>query len=142
MGRTSWPRPCALAVRSLSAWNRSSCAKQRCVRVLIGGRREGKLRASRYDVAMTTPDLLPGAGLVREGIADLAAGRATIASLLVSIGAPRLRAAGVKVPPGLPDASHRLYAELVRLHGDGAHSQYNALVRRLVSFERALECAS
>jgi hypothetical protein len=30
---------------------------------------------------------------------------------------------------------------LTRDNPDGAHAQYNALVRRLVSFERALACA-
>jgi hypothetical protein len=85
-------------------------------------------------------DGLPGADVVRQGVTDLAAGRRTLASLLVSIGASRLRAAGLDVPPPIPDASHGLYAELARLHGDGAHSQYNAWVRLLVSFERALEC--
>ena len=37
---------------------------------------------------------------------------------------------------------HRLYDLLAATHGDGAHSQYNALIRRLVSFERAAECVS
>jgi hypothetical protein len=37
---------------------------------------------------------------------------------------------------------HRLYDFLARDEPDAAHSRYNALIRRLVSFERALECAS
>ena len=37
---------------------------------------------------------------------------------------------------------HRLYALLARDDPEAAHSRYNALVRRLVSFERALACAS
>jgi hypothetical protein len=36
---------------------------------------------------------------------------------------------------------HRLYALLAVTNADSAHSRYNALVRRLVSFERALACA-
>jgi hypothetical protein len=28
------------------------------------------------------------------------------------------------------------------MHGDAAHSRYNALIRWLVSFERAAECVS
>ena len=36
----------------------------------------------------------------------------------------------------------RLYEKLASSHGDGAHSQYNALIRLLVSFERAAECVS
>jgi len=35
-----------------------------------------------------------------------------------------------------------LYALLARDNPDAAHSRYNALIRRLVSFERALACAS
>ena len=36
-------------------------------------------------------------------------------------------------------ADHRLYHLLGAIHGHEAHSQYNALIRQLVSFERALE---
>jgi hypothetical protein len=86
------------------------------------------------------PDDLPGADRVRSGLADLAAGRETEAALLVSIGAGRLRDAGLDVPPGFPDPEHRLYRLLSGIHGDDAHSRYNALIRLLVSFERALEC--
>jgi hypothetical protein len=86
------------------------------------------------------PPALPGADWIRSGLADLAQGRETEAALLVSIGAGRLRDGGLDVPPGLPDPEHRLYRLLSEKHGDDAHSQYNALIRRLVSFERALEC--
>jgi hypothetical protein len=86
-------------------------------------------------------DLLPGEEFVRQGVDDLAAGRQTVVSLLVSIGASRLRAAGLKVSPPIPEADHLLYAMLAREHGNDAHSRYNALVAKLVSFERALECA-
>ena len=97
----------------------------------------------RYNGAMNQAiDLLPGAELVREGVADLLAGRRTAPALLVSIAATRLRRCGLDVPSAIPDADHLLYALLARDHGDDAHSQYNALVRRLVSFEQALECAS
>ena len=85
---------------------------------------------------------LPGAELVAEGLEDLARGRETDAALLVSIGAPRLRDGGVRVDAVLDDAEHRLYERLEREAGDGAHSRYNALLRRLVSFERALGCAA
>jgi hypothetical protein len=84
---------------------------------------------------------LPGADLIRRGIEDLEQGRVTSEALLVSIGAPRLRGAGLDLPPTLPDSDHRLYRLLAERHGNDAHSQYNALIRRLVSFERALECA-
>ncbi|MCX7825142.1 MAG: hypothetical protein N2689_06250, partial [Verrucomicrobiae bacterium] len=36
-------------------------------------------------------------------------------------------------------ADRRLYQMLAAVHGNAAHSQYNALIRLLVSFERALE---
>jgi len=80
---------------------------------------------------------LPGEDLVKKGIEDLTRGVESAESLLVSIGAPRLRRLGLAVPEPFLSPEHRLY-ELLRLeHGDAAHSRYNALVRRLVSFERA-----
>src|SRR3954454_4015209 len=84
---------------------------------------------------------LPGADLVTEGLEDLEAGRESIASLLVAIGAPRLRTLGLPVPEAGALPEHRLYALLARDEPGNAHSRYNALVRRLVSFERALACA-
>lgn len=89
---------------------------------------------------MTTP-LLPGADLIDTGIADLARGAITVEALLVSIGAPRLRALNWTLPATLPHAEEQLYALLSAAHGDGAHSRYNALVRQLVSFQRAAACA-
>ena len=84
---------------------------------------------------------LPGADLVERGLADLESGADSAEALLVSIGAPRLEQAGVVLPRRLPSPEHGLYLLLEAQHGDEAHSRYNALVRRLVSFERALECA-
>ena len=83
---------------------------------------------------------LPGGELIERGLRELALGRETVASLLVSIGAPRLRGIGVPVERALAEPEHRLYLLLARTDGDAAHSRYNALVRRLVSFERAAEC--
>ena len=85
---------------------------------------------------------LPGADLVTQGLEDLRHQRVTLESLLVSIGAPRLRLSGVEVPAPLDDPEHRLYALLAAEDSDSAHGRYNALVRRLVSFERALSCAT
>jgi hypothetical protein len=85
-------------------------------------------------------DGLPGRDLIDEGLSDLADGVETAAALLVSIGAPRLRRLGVPVPDPFPSSEHRLYALLSRSDPDSAHSRYNALLRRLVSFERALAC--
>lgn len=84
---------------------------------------------------------LPGHDLIQQGLADLAAGTETAPALLVSIGAPRLRRLGIAVPDPFPAGEHRLYAWLSRTDPDSAHSRYNALIRRLVSFERALACA-
>jgi hypothetical protein len=80
---------------------------------------------------------LPGDELVAKGISDLARGVESQESLLVSIGAPRLRRLGLELPEPFPAPEHRLYELLRSEHGDAAHSRYNALVRRLVSFERA-----
>ena len=86
---------------------------------------------------------LPGGQLIAEGLADARAGRITISSLLIAIGAPRLRAGGLDVPDfSVDEAEIRLYELLAASEMDGAHSRYNALIRQLVSFERALECAA
>jgi hypothetical protein len=83
---------------------------------------------------------LPGGDLVTKGLRDLAHSSETVESLLVSIGAPRLRDRGVPVASPYPDPEHRLYARLAREDPDSAHSRYNGLLRRLTSFESALEC--
>jgi hypothetical protein len=89
-----------------------------------------------------TGRLLPGADLVEAGLADLARGVESNATLLVLIGAPRLRRLGIAVPrKSVFRPEHRLYERLAAEAGDAAHSRYNALVRRLVGFERALACA-
>jgi hypothetical protein len=86
---------------------------------------------------------LPGGALVRQGLEDLAARRETDAALLVLIGAPRLRRIGIDVRDTQDArAEHRLYGRLARLDSGAAHSRYNALIRVLVSFERAAECVS
>ncbi len=83
------------------------------------------------------PTHLPGGDLIVTGLNELRQGLETVPSLLVSIGAPRLRRLGYAVPPGLPEPEQRLDALHAREHGAAAHSRYNALIRRLVSFERA-----
>jgi hypothetical protein len=84
---------------------------------------------------------LPGGDLIAQGLEDLAARRETVEALLTAIGAPRLRRLGFDVPE-VADAEHKLYELLAKDDSDSAHSRYNALIRRLVSFERAAECAS
>jgi len=87
-------------------------------------------------------DGLPGYEIVRDGLRDLSAGRRTPSALLVLIGAPRLRDVGIEVPPiDISDPDHKLYEMLALEDADSAHSRYNALIRQLVSFERAAECA-
>ena len=83
---------------------------------------------------------LPGGELIDKGLADLARNEETVESLLVSIGSPKLRLLGVTLAPPLDNPEHRLYSLLGREHGNNAHGQYNALVRLLVSYERALAC--
>jgi hypothetical protein len=86
---------------------------------------------------------LPGEDLIKAGMADLREGRETVESLLVSIGAQRLRSLGLDLPASLPDnPEHRLYDLLAQEDSDSAHSRYNAYLRRLVSYERAAECVS
>ena len=89
---------------------------------------------------------LPGSELIAQGLQDLAAGVESHAALLILIGAPRLRRLGVVVPSASLDSvsapEHRLYALLAAEDSDSAHSRYNALIRTLVSFERAAECVS
>jgi hypothetical protein len=82
---------------------------------------------------------LPGHELVLRGLEDLVAGIESDEALLVSIGAPRLRQAGIDVPQPLDSPEHRLSERLAAEDADAAHSRYNALVRRLVSFERAAD---
>jgi hypothetical protein len=87
------------------------------------------------------PIALPGEELVAIGLGDLARGVVSEEALLVSLAAPRLAALGVEVPNPLPDAEIRLYRLLAERHGDAAHARYNGLVRRMVSYQRAVACA-
>ena len=81
--------------------------------------------------------------MVDRGLRDIAADTRSDEALLVMIGAPRLRELGLTVPttgPLNPEAE--LYERLAASGADSAHSRYNALIRQLVSFERALESAA
>ena len=77
---------------------------------------------------------LPGGALVDEGLVDLACGRTSVASLLVSLSAPRLRREGVPVTNTQPDPEFRLYRLLSSTEGDLAYARYNAYLRLIVSF--------
>jgi hypothetical protein len=88
---------------------------------------------------------LPGGDLIVQGLADARAGLETVNALLVEIAAPRLRRSGLNVPKfpaQAVDAEIRLYRLLGREFGCDAYGQYNSLLRRLSSLNRALEAAA
>lgn len=118
----------------------SDAAKVREFMRFVGDQAKGTGRTAPRGPAV--PPHLPGADLVAAGIAALRRRDFTVEALLVAVGAPRLRRAGLEIPDAaaeLETPELALYAAL-RARGRGdAHSQYNALIRRLVSFERALE---
>ena len=76
---------------------------------------------------------LPGEELIAQGLTDH--------SLLVLIAAPRLRRLGIVIPDQKSSQpwEHQLYDRLDQRLGAGAHSYYNSLIRRVVSYARALE---
>ena len=76
---------------------------------------------------------------MRKGVDDLERGVESIEALLVSIGAPRLEGLGFRISSPIESPELRLYELLADEDSDSAHSRYNALVRRLVSFERSAE---
>jgi hypothetical protein len=84
---------------------------------------------------------LPGEDLIREGLADASQGRGTIPALLVAIALPRLRRAGLvgEISRDLQDDSELQLYRLLRSSPGDAYSRYNALLRRLVAFEQALD---
>ena len=85
-------------------------------------------------------DGLPGAALIRSGIRDLLDCRTTAGSCLVAIALPRLKEAGFLPRDFLPcftQGELTLY-RILRNEGGDAYSRYNALLRELASFERAL----
>jgi hypothetical protein len=84
---------------------------------------------------------LPGEDMIAHGLEDLAQNRITEASLLVLIAAPRLRRLGIDVPVRTfsEPCEHLLYSLLEQRMDSGAHSYYNSLIRRIVSYARARE---
>jgi hypothetical protein len=86
---------------------------------------------------------LPGHEIVAAGLQDLTAGRLTAEALVTAMAAPRLRRLGLHVPRCPVDVpGHRLYDLLSADDGRSAHSRYNALIGRVVSYARAAEHAS
>lgn len=83
---------------------------------------------------------LPGGEYLAEGLASPAGETPSIPALVLAIAARRLADAGLTLPgPLVGDPELRLYRLLRSLHGDDAHSQYNAHLRRLSSLCHALE---
>jgi hypothetical protein len=75
------------------------------------------------DAVSDSMKALPGGDLIERGIADLHASRET-------------------TRPCSCRSVRAVYMLLARETGDAAHSAYNALIRRLVSFERTARCAN
>lgn len=79
----------------------------------------------------------PGGDLVAKGLSDLERGIRSEEAMLVLIAKPRLTGLGFSVPEalGAPEPyEHALYDLLRERNPQGAHSAYNALIRRIVSF--------
>ena len=84
---------------------------------------------------------LPGAEIVEQGLVDARAGKLTVFVCLLWIAMPTLHQAGL-IPEEVmatpcPEPELALY-RLLRNEGGDAFGRYNSLLRRLVSFERAL----
>ena len=86
---------------------------------------------------------LPGADLVSRGVEDLKNGECSELALLVLVAEPRLTALGIELtgprPKIVGPVEHAFYTLLEERYGAEAHSRYNGLIRRVVSFARALE---
>ena len=81
--------------------------------------------------------MFPGGDLVSKGLADLGTGVLSEEALLVLVASPRLTGLGfeVPIPADVPQPfEHRLYELIEDRMERGAHSAYNALIRRVVSF--------
>jgi hypothetical protein len=95
------------------------------------------------------PDYIPGSELLKKGEIDLRNGLLSEEALLILIGSPRLRDLQFAIHTNVETTKlisqtppeHLLYKALSERLGDGAHSAYNAMIRRLVSAEGALEKA-
>ena len=63
--------------------------------------------------------------------------------MLVEVGRPQLSELGFLLAESrVQQPEHKLYKLLEKKYGNSAYSQYNAFIRRLVSFERAAACAN
>jgi hypothetical protein len=81
---------------------------------------------------------LPGGEMIDVGLVDLAGGKESIESLVVSLAAPRLRREGIPLPSDLiADAELRLYRLLEERGVELAHARYLAYLRQAASFADA-----
>ena len=83
----------------------------------------------------------PFGDTIQEGLRDLeqqGEQAVTVPALIVSIGAPKLAFLGIRVPAPIEHPERKLYDCIERNYpARDAHSFYNSLIRRLVSFEHA-----
>ena len=79
----------------------------------------------------------PGGDLVDAGLAELADGKTTEASLLVSLAAARLRREGVPLGVVHEEPEDLLYRLLAKTSGGLAHARYGAYLRQMSSFADA-----
>jgi hypothetical protein len=79
----------------------------------------------------------PGGEVVDAGLAELADGKVTAGSLLVSPASARLRREGVPLTTTLADPEDRLYALIAKRSTALAHARYNAYLRQMSSFADA-----
>ncbi len=80
--------------------------------------------------------------MVSKGLLDLQQGLLSAEALLVLAATSRLKRLGIAVPSAagaIAPYEFSLYKLLQTTHGNDAHSKYNALIRQIVSFSRALE---
>ena len=90
-------------------------------------------------------DRYPGGDLVAKGLQDLANDTCSREALLVLIASPRLNGLGfsIVVPSWAPTPfEDALYFAIAEENPRGAHSAYNALIRRIVSFAQAYSLAN
>ena len=86
------------------------------------------------------PFELPGADPVRAGIAALECGEITVEALLVAVAAGRLRGLGLGIPKAadaIKEPNLALYAAVCEARG--GHSDYKALLERLINFANAAD---
>lgn len=80
---------------------------------------------------------LPGGDMVDTGLAELAHGKTTVQSLLVSLAAARLRREGIPLSSVHANPEDRLFRLLSQSSGDLAHARYGAYLRQVSSFAHA-----